>query len=239
MGGWGAAEWASFGAVGALVVYVVLGIAAIAQIRESRKLRELQTRPYVIVDFEFRGLSVLLGVKNIGATPASNVAITFDKELQGPKRRGREPEFDVFRRPIPLMAPARTIQIPLGQGPDFFVEDANFPLSYTVQVSYADLSGKNKYADPAFVLDLLPYKHAAMVTDPLTQINASLKSIQAVLNGWNSFDGLKVNAVDRDRHSRHLERIDHAYDARRTFRSEGLSGLFRWQIERWKRRMNG
>lgn len=238
MGGWEAAEWAAFGAVGALIVYVVLGMTAIAQIRESRKLRQLQTRPYVIVDFEFRGLSVLLGVKNIGATPASNVSITFDKELQGPKRRGREHTFDLFERPIPLIAPARVIQIPLGQGPEFFAEDANIPLSYTVQALYTDLSGKKEYADPAFVLDLLPYKHAAMVTEPLAQINSSLKSIQTVLKGWNSFDGLKVNATDRHRHSRRLERTDYRYDARRTLRSEGVLGLLRWQAQRWKRRLH-
>lgn len=237
MGGWAAAEWAAFGAVGALVVYVVLGITAIAQIRESRNLRDLQTRPYVIVDFEFRGRSVLLSVKNIGATPASNVSITFDKELHVPKWSQRELTFDVFERPIPLIAPGRAIQIPFGQGPDFFKDDADFPLNYTVQAKYTDLTGKKRYPDPAFVLDLLPYKHAAMVTEPLAEINSSLKSIQSVLKGWSSFDGLKVSALDRRRHSRALDRTDYRYDARRTFRSHGFSGVLRWQAQRWKRRL--
>jgi hypothetical protein len=63
---WDAAEWGAFGQVGALVVATVAGILVWLQVRHGRQVLEDQTRPHVIVDFEFRGMLVLITVKNIG-----------------------------------------------------------------------------------------------------------------------------------------------------------------------------
>lgn len=72
------------------------GLLVWLQVHQGRQVREDQTRPYVIVDFEFRGMLVLVSVRNLGATPAANVRIAFDRPLESPTK-GLNPErFAVF-----------------------------------------------------------------------------------------------------------------------------------------------
>lgn len=228
---WSAPDWAAFGAVTAVLVYIVLGVIALRQLRESRRVRELQTRPYVLVDFYFKGLFVMLEIRNIGTTPARNVQVAFDKPLQASD--DRRSNFSIFDSPIPMMAPGRSIRLPMGSGPAFFTEGTQTPLSYIAQIKYTDMTGREKYDDPPLMLNLEPYKHTAAPRDNAGDLVSAVREIRTTLNKWGSHNGLQVVATDRFKNDRRQRRQGAYYDARRTLREGGIKQL--WQFE--KRRL--
>lgn len=193
---WHAADWSAFGQVGALVVAVVAGILVWLQVRHAIQAREDQTRPYVIVDFEFRDWEVMLAIRNIGTSPAMDVKISFDKPLQAPHIDDPE-ELAVFRDGIPMLAPGRVIAIPFGTGPSFFEEkvDEDLPLRYVARVEYSGQGGRKRYRDADLFLDLTPYKHTLVERDDLHQIYQNLKDIKTVMKSWTSGRRLRVNTV--------------------------------------------
>ncbi|MGH2777390.1 MAG: hypothetical protein ACRDJB_01950 [Actinomycetota bacterium] len=193
---WQAADWSALGQVGALVVAVVAGILVWRQVRHTAQAREDQTRPYVIVDFEFQGWEVLLAIRNIGTSPAMDVQITFDKPLQAPHIEDPD-ELAVFTDGIPMLAPGRLIAIPFGNGPNFFSEgvDEKLPLRYVARVEYSGHGGRKRYRDADLVLDLTPYKHTLIERDDLHQIYQNLKEIKTVMKSWTSDRRLRVNTV--------------------------------------------
>lgn len=192
---WGAAEWGAFGQVGALVVAVVAGILVWLQVRQGQRVREDQTRPYVVVDFEFRGMLVMLSVSNIGSTPATAVRVSFDKPLQTPTTSLSSERFSLFDSPISMLAPGRRISVYFGMGPDFFKEDTNVPTQYTAQVTYKDLEGRRPYDDPPMVLDLAPFKWSAVDRDDLHDIAQRIKGIEQVMKQWTDARMLNVKTI--------------------------------------------
>ncbi|GAA2074485.1 hypothetical protein IDH50_11110 [Aeromicrobium tamlense] len=230
---WQASEWAAFGGVGALIVYIVLGVIAIRQLRESRRLRELEYRPYVIVDFYFKGLSVFLEVRNTGRNPARDVTVSFDKELVPPNDR-RSANFSIFDQPIPMMAPGRSIRLPLGSGPAFFDEDQTAPLSYEVHVTYEDMAGK-VHRDPPLLLDLSPYKHTVPPRDDAADLVSVVRQIRDLQKKWTSSSGLKVLSTDQLRAERRRDRVDHWYDARHAYEQGGFRAVIRGETQRFRR----
>ena len=193
---WGPVEWGAFGQVGALLVAIVAGYLVWKQVAHAREAREDQTRPYVIVDFEFSELQVFLAVKNVGASPARDVTVTFDRPLQRPYPND-DPveEFAVFSRGIPMLAPGRSILIDFGSGPDFFPEENGVPLRYEATVRYKALHGKTVYDDPPLILDLQPFRHAIIRRDDLHQIALHLKEIRKLMNAWTAGRRLKINSI--------------------------------------------
>lgn len=231
---WEATEWSAFGAVGALIVYVVLGVIALRQLRESRRLRQLEYRPYVIVDFYFKGFFVFLEIRNTGRNPARDVTVSFDKELV-PSDDRRSANFSIFDQPIPMMAPGRIIRLPLGTGPAFFKEGQTAPLSYQVQVKYKDMSGK-AHSDPPLLLDLSPYKHTVTPRDDPADLVAAVREIRDTHKKWSSHSGLKVVSTDRLRAERRRDRVDHWYDVRHAYDQGGLHAVLEGEIQRLRRR---
>lgn len=215
-------------------MYVILGWIALRQLAESRRLRELEYRPYVLVDFHFKGMFVALEVRNIGKNPARDVKIAFDQRIV--PSDDRRVDFSVFDNPIPFMAPGRTIRLPLGSGPAFFSPERTAPLSHTVQCTYRDISGKVVYEDPALVLDLGPYKHTAPPMDPTADIAKAAKEISKTLDKWTSFRGLTVVATDSLRATKIERRNDARWEARHAYRDEGVRGLWRFAVRRMKER---
>lgn len=230
---WQAAEWAAFGAVGALLVYVVLGVVALVQLRESQKLRKLEYRPYVIVDFYFRGQSVFLEIRNMGRNPAQEIRVSFDKELETPNPR-RAINFSIFDQPIPMMAPGRTIRLPLGYGPDFFREGQPVPLAYEARLTYKDVSGTG-YFDPPLILDLTPFRYAVATHDDLSNLVSAVRAIRDSHNKWTSHSGLKVVATDHLRTERRVARVDHWYDIRHAYKSGGIRAVVKSEVQRIRR----
>jgi hypothetical protein len=200
---WEAAEWGAFGQVGALVAAVVAGVLVWLQVRQGRQVREDQTRPYVIVDFEFRGLLVMLTVSNIGTTPATDIRIEFDRPLESPTRGMDANRFAVFSEAIPMLAPGRKINLTFGNGPDFFPgAGEGVPLRYVANVKYCALEHRRSswrkpktYADPPLVLDLQPFKHAAVDRDDLHDIASKIRLIEQTVSKWTSRGRLNVNTI--------------------------------------------
>jgi hypothetical protein len=234
---WGSAEWAAFGAIGAVLVYIVLGVIALRQLGESRRLRELEHRPYVLVDFYFKGLQVMLEVRNAGRTPARDVEVTFDKPLQASSSH-RAADFTIFKSPIPMIAPERVIRLSLGTGPDFFKEGAEVPLSYTAQVKYTDMTGKQKYSDPPLLLDLEPYKNTIPPRDNAGDLVSAVRDLRKTLAGWSSPEGLKVSAIDRHAHERSVQRWYRRSEARQQLRQGGVALVARSEWQRLRRRFS-
>lgn len=192
---WAAAEWGAFGQVGALVIATVAGVLVWLQVRHAAQIREDQTRPFVILDFEFRDMAVYLAVRNIGSTPARDVVIEFDKPLQSPEETVRPEKFAIFNSPIPMMAPGRRYRIFFGLGPDFFKEGSNIPVRYGVKISYTDLEGKRRYPDPTLILDLEPVRHTSVERDDVHQIAQHLRQIDRTLKSWTQSGRLNVKTI--------------------------------------------
>lgn len=236
---WGAAEWSAFSSVGALVVAVIVGGFVAIQVLQAKRLREEQARPYVILDFEFKGWFVHLVVKNIGATPARDVKIEFDKPLEVPDRTRRPNDFEIFRAPIPMIAPGRVIRVRFGAGPDFFKDDVDVPLNYQATVTYSDLHGKKRFDDPPLVLDLLPYKNTVVGADRLAEVAQATKGIERILKRWGgNSDTLKVGAVNQTRSLRKQARVDYWWSVRHIVSERGWRGLAKWHVERLKYRLS-
>jgi hypothetical protein len=201
--GWHAQEWAAFGQVGALAVAAIAGVLVWLQVRQGRQLREDQSRPYVIVDFEFRSMLVMLSISNIGSTPATDVRIEFDRPLDSPTAGLNPNRFAVFAEPIPMLAPGRKINFTFGKGPDFFPKDGSaVPLRYVVHAKYRPLQQNRRflkkqkvYADPPLVLDLQPFKYAAIDHDDLHQIHQNLKNMNHLIKSWTNGQRLQVNTI--------------------------------------------
>ncbi|RHW23639.1 hypothetical protein D0Z08_28885 [Nocardioides immobilis] len=201
---WEAAEWGAFGQVGALVVATIAGVLVWLQVRHGRQVREDQTRPYVIVDFEFRGIAVMITVSNIGTTPATDVRITFDRPLESPTQGLNANRFALFSEPIPMLAPGRKINVLFGKGPDFFPADESVPLRYVATVTYKTLDEgqrpwwhreRRPYDDPPLVLDLQPFKYTAIDRDDLHNIAEKIKGIEQIMSRWTSRGRLNVNTI--------------------------------------------
>lgn len=215
---WGAAEWGAFGQVGALAVAIIAGFLVWKQVDQAREAREDQTRPYVIVDFEFSELHVFLAVKNVGASPACDVTVAFDPPLERPYPNDDPDEvFAVFSEGIPMLAPGRSILIDFGEGPNFFPNDGNgVPLRYEAKVRYKALHGKRSYNDPPLILDLKPFQHAIIRREDLRQIALHLKEIRKLMSSWTAGRRLKINAITQ----REVEERDSALWAEDTDRAE-------------------
>lgn len=230
---WQAAEWAAFGGIGALAVYVILGVVAVRQLRESRQLRELEYRPYVIVDFQFKGYFVFLEVRNSGRTPARDVVVSFDKEVV-PSDDRRSANFSIFDRPIPMMTPGRTIRLPLGSGPAFFEEGQTAPLSYEVRVKYKEMSGKT-HSDPPLLLDLSPYRHTVPPRDDAADLVAAVRDIRNSHKRWTSNGGLKVIATDHLHVERRRNRALRWHATRDAFDQGGVRAVVQGEVLRLRR----
>lgn len=177
---WGPAEWAAFAAVAGLVVAMSVGLW---QVLESRDLRKEQSRPFVIVDFEFRNILVYLQISNIGTTIARDVEIKFDKPLT--TTLGRPAEVDespLFERPIPMMAPGRRISILF----DSFIGRAgrdDMPMVYQVSLTYRDAHGRT-FEDPPYPLDLGIYTASAIERKGLPELVDEVGKVGKELAKW-------------------------------------------------------
>jgi hypothetical protein len=233
---WRAAEWAAFGTCATLLVYIVIGLLAWRQIRESRELRELQTRPYVIVDFEFRRSLVYIVVKNIGTTPALDVSIKFDKPLRtSSATRLDVNEASVFKAPIAMLAPGRAIRVVFDVSHQFFAED--LPRSYTATVTYRDHARKRPYADPPYVLDMSQYQHSALDPEGLPELVGAVTKMRDEMHKWtDGTRGLLAFVVDRRSHVTRSDRGFWTQKAARIRNDEGWIAYARWMYDRLLRR---
>ncbi|WP_026208463.1 hypothetical protein [Catelliglobosispora koreensis] len=184
------------GATLTVAAVVLTGLLLRHEIRAARQAREMadeEARPYVIVDFDFRGVIVLLVIQNIGRSIAHDVEINFDPPLAS-----KAFDFDdvqALKGPIRMMAPGRKI-------PFFFDSvlerspDAGLPDSYSVSISYRDSAG-TKYDDPPYTLDLQTFLGTAMPPNGLPELVGHVRDMRDEMRKWRRYGTpLFVRTID-------------------------------------------
>lgn len=148
-----------------------IGLRQLSQFRERQKQL---SRPYVVVDFYFRQTLICISVENIGHSPAANIKIIFEPELQTTRPEIVKDNIKAIARTIPMMAPKRKIVWLLDTSASAFNHPDLVPHTYKATVSYSELPEARKrsqwrkskepfhYTDPVQYLDLQQYEGALM-----------------------------------------------------------------------------
>ena len=181
--------WQAIFAGGTLFIAIVASGIGLTQLYQYLRQSREQTRPYVIVDFFFRQTIVCIVVQNIGHTPAANVTIHFEPELQSTHPDMAKAARAAIARPIPMMAPNRRIVWLLDSAITAF-RDESVQHSYRVKIEYSDLDPQNRnfpfgrkrkareYRDPEHVLDLHQYKGALIHDSTMWDLVTAVKDLK-------------------------------------------------------------
>lgn len=124
-------------------------------VTEMRETRELQTRPYIILDFDFQGAIMNLVVKNIGNGAAQNVQFQFEPHLVNSEGIDVS-EYHIFKDGIPFLPPDKEIPQFVDLGTKYF-KGTQRPRQFNVKITYEDAGGANHYGD-SIPLDLSIYE---------------------------------------------------------------------------------
>lgn len=170
-----AEEWQAVWAFATFAVAGVAGFVALRQHRETVDTRLEQSRPYVVLDYEFiAGLMITITVTNSGLTAAKNirfewsrVPIAYDAEAQ------QAIDQTLVRDGIPFLAPGRKISFYFST---FDKLPADAPRRFEVIARYSG-SGSARLWDSESVLDLEQWSLALVDRDPNEAIVAELKKI--------------------------------------------------------------
>ena len=207
---WTSSDWAGL----TFLVLVAAFIVAWRQAEEARRLREEQARPFVIIDFHLWSTIVELQIRNVGTTLARNVHFDFDQSVvtthDAIPGRGSIMEMNLFKNGIQSLAPGKEITIFFDQFPARV--EQNLPLTYEVQVSYSDNTGK-RYSEST-VLDLAAYVGTGGITrNDIHDIHKRLEELVREVKRWSfvAGGGVKVwsrddvRAYNEELHARHQE----------------------------------
>lgn len=168
-----------------LAVLVVAALVAWSQAREARRLREDQSRPFVVLDVDFMGSSLLfLFVKNIGTSLARDVRIAVDPPLT------TSLDFDMGAIKmlgddgIPTLAPGKELRTLFDMG--FRRHEAGLPLLYSVTITYTDDRGERKFSEATF-LDIEQYTHMRFVDrKDIHNVYKAMEKMQRTFDKWTS-----------------------------------------------------
>lgn len=224
---WGPEDYSAAAAVLGLMVAVVVATFAALQVLQARTLREEQARPYIIVDFEFRRYLVQIAISNIGATPARNVLVRFDRPLQAVSdNRMNINEASIFTAPIPMMAPGRKILVPFDSATALYGAK-DIPLAYTATVTFLDHRGKPQTDE--YPLDLRSYLNTTVPPDGIPEVSGHLKDLRNDLKKVIRSGHVRVKSSDADIASRRQARGVYLEQGKQVFRESGVRGWVRWR----------
>lgn len=196
-------EWQALYSCLLFIVAVIAGVLAWRQLRLHRESSDELTRPYIVVDFEFRSIIMKVRVKNISQRPARNVEIVVDPPFASSRAENAEKLRRVYARgrTIPLLSPGRGISYLLDSAPEY-IKNTALPRRYTVTASYSGrLSSRTRFVD-TFILDIDQWAEALQEIDyddkhlqtrnhtlnSLRQIQGSLSSIATSLKAGDGDD---------------------------------------------------
>lgn len=151
------------------------------------------TRPYVVVDYEFRpsltrgggtsGTSVFVAIRNDGRTPAHNITMEVDR----PFAPLSEPDQDGWRKSIEdlnrmmngrtvlrSLTSTRPLKYYLDDEAIFGVSDEPAP-SWTVTATYEDANGRE--FEETFHLDVEPWRRSIAIGDPLLRVGKYIDAV--------------------------------------------------------------
>lgn len=151
------------------------------------------TRPYVVIDYEFRpavmrrggtsGTSVFVTIRNDGRTPAHNIRMTVDRPfvpVSEPDQEGwRKSLADLNRMMdgntvLRSLTSTRPLKYYLDDEALFGTGDEEAP-AWTVAVSYQDADGRQFHE--SFHLDVEPWRRSIAEADPLIQAGKYIQSV--------------------------------------------------------------
>ena len=147
-------DWQAIWTFFTFLIAAVAASVALAQLAAHQQAQRELTRPYVVVDFAFKSILLLIEVRNIGQAPAHDVKLTWDPKPQSlDERHGQAIERNLVDGVIPFLAPGRTVRYSIGRAPDSWSVDS-VPMRYTVVARYRDPRGDKFGEDERMVLDL-------------------------------------------------------------------------------------
>jgi hypothetical protein len=208
--------WSANTSAGFTFLLLLVGlVVAVWHASEARKLRGDQARPFVVIEFDFVGGTIIeLLIKNIGRTLARGVTFKFKpgitSTLDDNPSMVKRAELNVFRRGVPSLAPGREIRVLFDQFPPRL--ERGFPMMYEVEVSYRRPRGRKTLTDKT-VLDLDAYIGTGGVTrHGLHDIHKQLEKIARDLHQWSAgTSGVKV--MTREDLKRQRRELDAEYEA--------------------------
>jgi hypothetical protein len=186
---WSASAWSAL----TFLVLVAAALLTWRQVKEAQRLREEQARPFVVIDFHPLSTVIEIRITNIGTTLARDVQFEINPPLSSThddnRPMGPIKDLNVFKNGIRSLAPGREIKLFFDQFPARL--ERKLPLTYDVQLSYTDPTGR-RFEEPT-VLDLSMYVGTGGITrHGLHDIHKQLKDIAGHTKRWTDFSGLKV-----------------------------------------------
>lgn len=217
-------------AVAAIIALIIAGSQLRQLIASNRLLAESNdamvesniavTRPYVIVDYQFRtsvsrrggttGSSVFVVVRNDGRSPAHNITMSVDR----PFTPVSEPDGDGWRKSledlnrmmngttvIRSLTAARPLKYYIDDEALFGIGDEEAP-RWSVQVSYEDAEGRT--FRELFHLDVEPWRRSIAEADPLIQAGKYIESVAyEIRDVKRAVGGRQTNVTVQPRISTH------------------------------------
>ncbi|WP_262002031.1 hypothetical protein [Microbacterium sp. Mcb102] len=229
-------------AVAAIIALIIAGSQLRQLIASNRLLAESNdamvesniavTRPYVIVDYQFRpsvsrrggttGSSVFVVIRNDGRTPAHNITMKVDRPftpVSKPDGEGWRKSLEDLNRMmngesvIRSLTAARPLKYYIDDEALFGVSDEAAP-RWSVQVSYEDAEGRA--FRETFHLDVEPWRRSIAEADPLIQAGKYIESVayevrdvkQAIRSKQSTFTVEPRIFTDRGNGQRHRRRVE-------------------------------
>lgn len=160
----------SFLATFATVIYVILTYKLL---KETINTRKIQNQPYVIVDLEIKSIYLKIIVKNVGNSPAKNILINVDPEINNPFSN------------IEFLAPNREVSSVISY---VFNKDSNEQkqTKYTFSISYTDIYEKATTYSHEYVIDISPLLQSTNFNE--NENKAIVEKLDKMLS---KFDNLK------------------------------------------------
>jgi hypothetical protein len=198
---WNAVDWTAVGGIAAAATALVAIGALLAASRDSRE----RTRPVVVAEYRvppFGFKTLELVVRNVGASTARNIRVTFDPPLPDTGRNNSLTPFVIRRyaQPITVLGPGQELTNAVHVDEDD-PSDTDVPDDMTVRVEY-DRRWWRKYKD-TFRLQTSVYITHTYTTssdspegrlkeirDQLKKLTAIMESIRNQLRRDNEGDAL-------------------------------------------------
>ncbi|WP_091228107.1 hypothetical protein [Microbacterium sp. 3J1] len=179
------------------------------------------TRPYVVVDYDFRpsitrnggtsGTSVFVVIRNDGRTPAHNIRMAVDRPfapISQPDQEGWRKSVEDLNRmmngetALRSLTSTRPLKYYLDDGKIFGVSDEPAP-AWTVRVTYEDAEGR-RFTE-SFHLDVEPWRRSIAIGDPLIQAGKYIDAVAHELHDVNrAIQGKQTNVTVEPRFSTSL-----------------------------------
>lgn len=196
-----------------LLVLIAAALYARSQVSEARKLREQQNRPFVSIDFEMEGNSlVFLEVSNLGTSLARDVKFEINPPLQSAIDLPFE-KMKMLNEGISTLAPGKRIRTFFDSG--FQRYESDLPNFYEVKVSYRDEDRRRTF-DESLDLDLEIFLHLSTVTrHGVHDINARLKEIRDLMKKWSGSGNRGLLAMSPEEARSESERSMRLMESRR------------------------